>query len=84
MLTGCMFGPNDSKSRSNSNKERVIEYGLVTAGSNPLTVNLVNTYVNSVVVCSVKYSNNTIPVVTRVINMTSTSFNILLQNPSYN
>ena len=37
---------------------------------------------NAVVVASVQYSNNTVPVVTRVSNVTATSFDVRLQNPS--
>ena len=43
---------------------------------------LANTYLNPVVVCSVNYTNNTLPVVTRVSNVTAQSFDVRLQNPS--
>ena len=59
-----------------------LESGSVTVGGDHGTVNLDNAYVNPVVVCSVQYNNNTAPVVARVSNVTSTSFNVWLQNPS--
>jgi hypothetical protein len=45
-------------------------------------VPLSNAYVSPVVVCSVRYRQNTLPVVARVSNVTSTSFDVRLQNPS--
>ncbi|MBC7250950.1 MAG: metallophosphoesterase [Anaerolineae bacterium] len=60
----------------------VLEFGTVTVGGDPVTVNLDNNYVSPVVVCSVQYNNNTTPVVARVSNVTSTSFDVRLQNPS--
>ena len=59
-----------------------IEGGVVTADGTHVTVGLVNTYDSPVVVCSVQYANNTTPVVARVSNVTSTSFDLRLQNPS--
>ncbi len=47
-----------------------------------MTVSLANTYVSPVVVCTIQYANNTIPVVTRVSNVTANSFDVRLQNPS--
>lgn len=40
-----------------------------------------NVYTDPVVVCSVVYSNNTIPVVTRLRNVGPTGFDVRLQNP---
>ena len=60
----------------------LLEFGVVTVGGDPVIVNLENTYGIPVVVCSVQYNNNSIPVVTRVSSVTSTSFNVRLQNPS--
>ncbi|RME36399.1 MAG: hypothetical protein D6788_11660, partial [Planctomycetota bacterium] len=59
-----------------------LESGTVTVGGSPVTVLLSNTYTSPVVVCTVNYRNNTTPVVTRVSNVTSTSFDVRLQNPS--
>ena len=59
-----------------------IENGLVAVGSTPVTVNLVNTYFDPVVVTTVQYLNNTIPVVSRVTGVGPTSFQLYLQNPS--
>ncbi|UCE59670.1 MAG: S8 family serine peptidase [Phycisphaerales bacterium] len=59
-----------------------MEGGTVSVGASYVTVNLTNTYVNPVVVCSAEYANNTTPVVTRISSVTSTSFDIRLQNPS--
>ena len=59
-----------------------METGMVTVGGDYVTVNLVNTYVSPVVVCSIQYNNNTTPIVNRVRNVTSTSFDVWLQNPS--
>jgi arylsulfatase A-like enzyme len=60
----------------------VLEFHLVTTGDAGMTVTLDNTYASPVVVCSANYTNNTIPVVTRVSAVTSTSFDVRLQNPS--
>ena len=59
-----------------------LESGTFTVDGDYVTVNLTNTYTRPVVVCSVYYSKNTTPVVTRVSNVTSTSFDARLQNPS--
>ncbi len=59
-----------------------LESGTVTVGGTSVTVSLTNTYVSPVVVCTVQYNANTIPVVTRVSGVTSNSFNVRLQNPS--
>ncbi|RZB36745.1 MAG: hypothetical protein SRB2_01824 [Desulfobacteraceae bacterium Eth-SRB2] len=59
-----------------------LEFDMVDAGGDYVTVNLANIYVSPVVVCSVNYNNNTTPVVVRVSNVTSTSFDVRLQNPS--
>ena len=59
-----------------------LEAGTVTAGGSNVTVNLANTYISPVVVCTIQRVNNTIPVVTRVTNVTSTSFEVYIQNPS--
>jgi len=58
----------------------VVEISAVSAA--PVTINLENTYISPVVVCSVHYNNNTIPVVSRVSGVTATSFDVRLQNPS--
>ncbi|MCB0178821.1 MAG: tandem-95 repeat protein [Anaerolineae bacterium] len=60
----------------------LIEFGTVTVGGNPVTVNLDNTYVSPVVVASAQYNNNSIPIVVRVSNVGPTSFDVRLQNPS--
>ncbi|OQY25893.1 MAG: hypothetical protein B6244_14630, partial [Candidatus Cloacimonetes bacterium 4572_55] len=59
-----------------------LESGLKTVGGDHVTVYLANTYVSPVVVCSVQYNNNSTPVVARVTNVTPTSFDVYLQNPS--
>ncbi len=59
-----------------------LETGSVVAGGSPVTVNLANTYASPVVVCSILYQNNGLPVVARVSNVTATSFDVRLQNPS--
>jgi hypothetical protein len=61
-----------------------MEAGVVVADDLGVTVILTHTYVNPVVVCSSQYANNSIPVVTRVSNVTATSFDLRLQNPSGN
>jgi hypothetical protein len=55
----------------------------VVAGvaSSYVTVYLHNTYVSPVVFCSVNYANNSVPVISRVRNVTNTSFDVRLQNP---
>ncbi len=57
-----------------------METGTVSIGAAGATVNLINSYVSPVIVCSINYSNNTIPVVTRVGSITSSSFDVWLQN----
>ncbi len=59
-----------------------MESGTVVADGTPVTVPLQNTYGSAVVVCSVNYMNNAAPVVARVSNVTSDSFEVRLQNPS--
>ncbi len=46
------------------------------------TVNLNNSYVDMVAVCTVNYANNSSPVVVRMQNAAGSSFDISLQNPS--
>ena len=45
-------------------------------------VSVSNSYIEPVVACSIRYSNNTIPQVVRMRNALTTSFEIQLQNPS--
>ena len=59
---------------------KVMEWGTVTVGAGAATVNLGDGYTNPVVVTAVHYANNTVPVVTRISNLTSTSFDVRLQN----
>ena len=59
-----------------------MEAGTASVGGSAVTINLANTYVSPVVVCSIQYGNNTVPVVARVRNVTSNSFQVRLQNPS--
>ncbi|UCG17025.1 MAG: matrixin family metalloprotease [Phycisphaerales bacterium] len=61
-----------------------LECGVVAVSDSAITVPLNNTYDSPVVVCSVQYDNNMLPVVTRVSNVTPTSFDVRLQNPSGN
>ncbi|MGD2110168.1 MAG: trypsin-like peptidase domain-containing protein, partial [Phycisphaerae bacterium] len=56
-----------------------MEAGTLTVGSGYVGVSLDNTYASPVIVCSVQYDNNTIPVVPRISSVTSTSFDIRLQ-----
>ncbi|MGD8768653.1 MAG: fibronectin type III domain-containing protein [Desulfobacterales bacterium] len=63
-------------------KTAQLEFDMVNTGGDYVTVSLANVYVNPVVVCSVNYNNNITPVVARVSNVTSTSFDVRLQNPS--
>jgi hypothetical protein len=77
-------GTDDSKTATvsitiTSTSTELLEFGIVTVDANYLTVNLENTYVSPVVVCSVQYQNNNTPVVTRVSNVTSTSFDVRLE-----
>jgi hypothetical protein len=59
-----------------------LEAGSVTVGATPVTVALTRAYKSPVVVASVQYAASTTPVVTRVSHVTSTSFDVRLQNPS--
>ena len=63
-------------------KAAQLEFDMVNVGGDYATISLANVYVSPVVVCSVNYNNNTTPVVARVSNVTSTSFDVRLQNPS--
>ncbi len=59
-----------------------LESDCLTVGGSATTVTLAQSYVSPVVTTSVQYDNNTTPVVTRVSNVTQTSFDVRLQNPS--
>ncbi len=59
-----------------------MEWNTTVVGSAWETINLINNYTSPVVVASVQYANNTIPVVPRITNVTSTSFMLRIQNPS--
>ncbi len=58
----------------------VMEWGTVTAGTAPVTVNLTGSYTDPVVVTAINYANNTTPVVTRISSVTGSSFAVNLQN----
>jgi hypothetical protein len=60
----------------------LLESNCLSVGITATNVALTNTYVSPVVVTSVQYSNNTNPVVTRVSNAGSTSFDVRIQSPS--
>ena len=62
--------------------EAQLESGSVSVGGTAVTVNLTNTYATPVVVTTLQYSSSTTPAVTRVSNVTSSSFDVRLQNPS--
>ncbi len=62
--------------------ETVLEQGTVDVGGAPHTVALQRTYFDPVVVASVQVANNAAPVVARVGNVTTSSFDVRLQNPS--
>jgi hypothetical protein len=59
-----------------------LEATSVNVGGSAVTVNLTKTYTSPVVVCSIQYDNNSTPVVTRITNLTASSFDVYLQNPS--
>ncbi len=59
-----------------------LEWGTVPVGSTAVTVTLSKTYFSPVVVTSIQYAANTTPVVTRISNLSPTSFDVRLQNPS--
>ena len=59
-----------------------LEADTILVGGSYVTVNLTHTYVNPVVVCSVQYEDSTTPVVARVSDVTATSFDVRLVNPS--
>jgi hypothetical protein len=67
----CLAGP-----------EARLEADVVTVGGTPITVNLVNSYISPVIVCTVNYDNNSVPVVARVTQVTANSFDVYLVNPS--
>ena len=58
------------------------EANTTSADGTPKSVAFVRTYTSPVVVCTVDYYNNSDPVVARVSNVTSTGFDLWLQNPS--
>ncbi len=58
------------------------ETGTVTGSSKRKTVKLINTYNRPVVVCSARYHSNKTPIVARVSNVGSESFDVRLVNPS--
>ena len=57
-----------------------LEAGTVNTDENWATVNLQNTYTSPVVITSYYEANNFLPVSTRVRNVTTTSFEVRLQN----
>jgi hypothetical protein len=59
-----------------------LEAGTVSVGGIPVTVYLQNFYDHPVVVCTIQYVDNTVPVVTRVSGVTSSHFDVRLQNPA--
>ncbi|MGD2109673.1 MAG: hypothetical protein PVI86_09805, partial [Phycisphaerae bacterium] len=59
-----------------------VEAGSVAVAGSLAAVNLDHTYTSPVIICSARYSNNDTPIVTRLDNVTSTSFDVRLQNPS--
>ena len=59
-----------------------LEWGSLSVGGTAVTVNLTNTYISPVVVTTLQYANSTKPTVTRVSNVTTTSFDVRLQDPS--
>jgi hypothetical protein len=58
-----------------------LEAGWVLAGADVVTVLLDNTYVNPVVLCSVQYLHNTNLLLVRISNITTTSFDLRLEDP---
>ncbi|MCP3910361.1 MAG: hypothetical protein GY713_05360, partial [Actinomycetia bacterium] len=80
----CLPGEicNESTNMCDPGGTAQLESDCLSVGSAPVTVNLANTYASAVVTTSVQYENNTLPVVTRVSNVTATSFDVRLQNPS--
>ena len=56
-----------------------IETGSVVVGASPTTVGLVNTYANPVIVCTIRHTVETVPVVTRLSNVGGSSFEVRLQ-----
>ena len=59
-----------------------LEWGTVSVGATAVTVPLAKVYISPVVVTAVQYRDNTVPVVTRIANVTPTSFTVRLQNPA--
>ncbi|MCP3938827.1 MAG: hypothetical protein GY708_26055, partial [Actinomycetia bacterium] len=47
-----------------------LEFGVVTVGGSPVTVSLDNAYTSPVIVSAVQYHHNSVPVVTRISNVT--------------
>ena len=59
-----------------------LEASATLVGSTPVTVSLSRTFSSPVVVCTIWLGNNSVPVVPRVSNVTATSFDVRLENPS--
>ena len=58
------------------------EVGSTSTDENWVTVTLQNNYINPVVVASYQESSNTLPASVRIRNVSSTGFDVRLQNPS--
>ena len=58
-----------------------MEWGSVNASDSFVTVNLANTYVSPVIVCSPQYDSG-VPRTVRLTDVTSSSFDVRVQNPS--
>jgi hypothetical protein len=54
---------------------------VANVGSDYTTVNLQNVYLSLVVVCTVNYADNAVPVVTPLNNVNPSAFDVRLQNP---
>jgi len=89
-LVNCSFEENQNYSGSSDTStihaiggELRLEWGSVDAvGDNWVKVNTIKNFTSPVVVGSVNYYNNTIPSVIRFRNVSSTSFEVRVQNPS--
>ncbi len=68
--------------RCSGDSNPMLEANTVLVGGTPVIVALSNSYSSPVVVCTIQYTNNDVPIVPRVSNVTPDSFDVYLQNPS--
>ena len=69
--------------QSNTEYNNFLEYNRITVNNSWQTVSLVNTYTDPIVIASDPTNNDIIPASIRIRNITSSTFQIRIQEPNY-